>query len=119
MIKNFEEQTQELTEAELSLIPYLVNGLKTKTKSNPIKAPQIVASMNVFLQSKNHDVKLTEPRLRKCVNHIRTQGILPLIATSKGYFVSHDRQDILDQIDSLLQRANSISNCVDGLKKYL
>ena len=119
MIKNFESITEELTEVELSIIPYLINGLKTKTKNNPIKAPDIVSAMNVFFSHKEIDIKMTEPRLRKCVNHIRTNGLMPLIATSKGYYISNDREEILGQIESLKQRANSMLNGANGLKKYL
>lgn len=119
MIKNFESITEELTEKELSIIPFLVNGLITKTKSNPIKAPEIVEAMNVFLFNKKIDITLTEPRLRKCVNYIRTNGILPLIATSKGYYVSRDKTEILSQIESLQQRANSMIKGANGLKKFL
>ena len=74
--------------------------------------------MNVFAD-KNGLIKITEPRLRKLVNHIRVKGILPIIATSQGYYVSYDKQDILDQINSLTQRANSIINSANGLRNYL
>jgi hypothetical protein len=57
--------------------------------------------------------------LRKLVNHIRVKGILPIIATSQGYYVSYDKQDILDQINSLTQRANSILNSANGLRNFL
>lgn len=119
MIKNFEEHTQDLTEIELSIIPYLINGLKTKTKDNPIKAPEIVGAMNVFFAHKGIAIKMTEPRLRKCVNHIRSIGELPIIATSKGYYVSNDKEEILEQIESLRQRANSIIRTANGLKRIL
>jgi hypothetical protein len=119
MIKNFEDYTQELTEIELSIIPYLINGLKTKTKDNPIKAPDIVNAMNVFFTHKEIAIKMTEPRLRKCVNHIRSIGALPIIATSKGYYVSNDNLDILEQIESLTQRANSMLKSAKGLKKFI
>jgi hypothetical protein len=46
-------------------------------------------------------------------------GIMPIIATSQGYYVSHDKQEILDQINSLTQRANSIMNSANGLKNFL
>ena len=118
MINNFEDFTEDLTPDELMLIKPLMNGLKTKTKENTIKAPEIVKAMNVFAQ-KNGLIKITEPRLRKLVNHIRMNGIMPIIATSQGYYVSHDKQEILDQIHSLTQRANSILNSANGLRNFL
>jgi hypothetical protein len=118
MINNFEDFTEELNAEELKLVAPLMNGLRTKTKQNPIKAPEIVKAMNVFAQ-KNGLIKITEPRLRKLVNHIRVKGILPIIATSQGYYISYDKQEILDQINSLTQRANSIMKSANGLQNFL
>lgn len=119
MITGFENITHELTEEELTLIPVLVAGFKRRTKDNPIKAPQIVKLVNEFMQGKGSKVKLSEPRLRKCVNHIRTNGLLPLIATSHGYYVSTDPQEIKSQIQSLYERASSIRRCADGMASLI
>ena len=118
MINNFEDFTEELSPDELKLVAPLMNGLRTKTKENTIKAPEIVKAMNVFAE-KNGLIKITEPRLRKLFNHIRMKGILPIIATSQGYYVSYDKQEITDQINSLTQRANSILKSADGLRNFL
>jgi hypothetical protein len=42
-----------------------------------------------------------------------------LIATSQGYYVSYDAQEINAQIQSLVERANSILKSADGLKKFI
>lgn len=114
MITNFEEITSELTDAEKIVLPILINGLKKFYKDKPIKAPIIVAKIN-----EAYKVDLTEPRLRKLINHIRVNSLLPIIATSNGYFVSTDRQEIEKQIRSLEERARSIQKSADGLKKIL
>ena len=54
MINNFEDFTEELNPDELKLVAPLMNGLRTKTKQNPIKAPEIVKAMNVL--NKNYEV---------------------------------------------------------------
>jgi hypothetical protein len=118
MINNFEDFTEELTPDELKLVNPLMEGLRTKTKENTIKAPVIVKKMNEYAL-KHNLTKITEPRLRKLVNFIRVNGKLPIIATSQGYYVSYDKQEILDQINSLTQRANSIMNSANGLKNFL
>ena len=115
MITNFENITHELTEIELEMLPLIVNGFKRYTKNNPIKEPDIVSRFN----SKNLKLKLNGARLRKLVNHIRCHSMLPLIATSKGYYVSDDTEEIKNQIKSLRERANSINRCADGLLNYL
>ena len=113
MITNFETLTNELTEIEMQMLDRLVIGFKNYTKSNPIKEPDIVKRFN-----ERNNTKLTGVRLRKLVNHIRTNGIIPLIATSKGYYVSYDEEEIKNQIKSLKQRASSIENCANGLLKF-
>ncbi len=118
MINNFEDFTEELSPDELKLVAPLMKGLRSKTKDNTIKAPEIVKAMNIFAD-KNGLLRITEPRLRKLVNHIRVKGMLPIIATSQGYYVSYDKQEILDQINSLTQRANSIIKSADGLRNFL
>ena len=45
MINNFEDFTEELSPDELKLVAPLMNGLRTKTKENTIKAPEIVKAM--------------------------------------------------------------------------
>jgi hypothetical protein len=115
MLINFEEITTDLTPEELEWLELMVIGLRKYTAQNPIKAPDIVAGWN----SKPGRLKMTEVKLRKFCNHIRANGILPLIATSKGYFVSWDKEDIRNQVTSLEQRSRSIQSSADGLKRFL
>jgi hypothetical protein len=53
------------------------------------------------------------------VNYIRTNSIIPLIATSNGYFTSNCKETIQDQVKSLQERASSIMRCAEGMKKFL
>lgn len=115
MIKNFEEYTYELTNNEKKILPLIIQGFKNYSIKNPIKEPLIVSRFNI----RNSNLKLTAVRLRKLVNYIRVNSLLPLIATSKGYFVCYDKTIINTQIQSLRQRANSIDNCANGLEKLL
>jgi hypothetical protein len=119
MITNFETITAELTDEELSIIPILVSGFNNRTKENPIKEPKLVQEMNQYLIEKGYQIKMTGVRLRKMVNYIRTNSIIPLIATSNGYFVSYDNEEIQKQINSLTQRCNSIYRCAEGLKTFI
>lgn len=117
MVTNFENITHALTAEEEKLIPLLMNGLCTKTKDNPIKGPEIISKMNAYAEGKGLPA-LTEPRLRKCINHIRSNSLLPIIATSKGYYVSDDPAEIRDQVNSLRERAESILRSAAGLEKF-
>jgi hypothetical protein len=119
MITNFESITRELTPEEVEILPFILKGLQGHRKENPIKAPEIVRQFNDFLRSRGKKIRITEPRLRKFCNHIRTGALLPLIATPAGYFVSWDKNDILSQVTSLEQRASSISESARGLKNFI
>lgn len=119
MIKSFEEHTSDLSETELKIIPFLIEGFKKHDETDPIKAPVIVKKMNEFFVKNKSPFKMTEVKLRKCVNHIRSNSLLPLIATSDGYYITSDKEIIKSQIISLQQRAFSINTCAGGLEKFL
>jgi hypothetical protein len=119
MVENFETITEELTEEEMNLLPYVLNGFKTHKQENPIKAPAIVEAMNAKREQYGFKAKFTEARLRKFVNYIRTNALLPLIATSAGYFVTENPEVILSQIRSLKDRAKGIMQAADGLRTFI
>jgi hypothetical protein len=119
MITNFEHVTFELTNEEMEILPLVMHGFRHYKKTNPIKAELIVSRMNVFLHEHGYKIKMSQPRLRKMVNYIRSNSLIPLIANSQGYFTSDCKQTILEQITSLQERANSIERCAQGLKKFL
>ena len=107
MIKNFEDQTEELNSYELSkLVPAMVNGLKTKIgKHNAIKNADMVKAM------KRAGYSITDVKVRKIINHIRNNALVPcLIATSKGYYVGDSLQELEDYITSLAQREKAIKD---------
>jgi len=112
MITNFETITYDLTEYEFSLIRVLITGFNHRTKENPITADEILISM--FPK-----YKITGARLRKLCNFIRSEGMIPLIASKCGYYVSHDPIEINNQIKSLEERAAAILNSANGLKKFI
>jgi hypothetical protein len=119
MITNFEEHTHELTSDEMEILQLVIHGFRAYKKTNPIKAELIVKRMNVFLENNGYKIRLTQPRLRKLVNYIRSNSLIPLIATSHGYFTTNCKLTIQQQIISLQERANSIERCAQGLKKFL
>jgi hypothetical protein len=119
MITNFENYTNELNDQEMEILPIVIHGFRAYKKNNPIKAELIVKRMNQFLADRGYKIRLTQPRLRKLVNYIRSNSLLPLIATSQGYFTTDCKETIQIQIQSLQERANSIMNCAKGLNNFL
>lgn len=119
-LTNFEEITIDITDEEKNiLVPMLIKGFESRTKENPIKAFDIVQGMNDALLRKDIKIKFTDVRMRKCVNYIRSNSMIPIISTHHGYYVSNDKKEIQAQTDSLLQRAQSIINSAKGLQKFL
>ena len=104
-----------LTKQQLeTVVPKVIKVLSKTSIGNPLKAPQLVKRI------KRLGVKrMDESILRNCCNHIRTNAILPVIATSQGYYVSRDKTVIQNQIDSLRKRAASINKSTQGLRRYL
>ena len=111
MINGFAKETHELTDYEMSILPIIVSGLETKVgKENAITNIEMVKAM------KGAGHKLSPPRLRKIIHHIRITGLIErLVATSKGYYVSNDKEELEDYIESLMQRAESINRIATQL----
>lgn len=104
MIKGFDEQTQPLTEYEEKfLLPVVIAGLKTKRGAES-------AVTNTYIVSKlKTRYKVDAPRLRKIINHIRVNDLLPgLIATNNGYYLATSEAEINDYVDSLRGREDAI-----------
>lgn len=118
MITNFEKETDELQEWEYKLLPGIIKGLAKRTKINPITGEDICKKINDFYHL-DEKQNFNPIRFRKLTNFIRCKGILPVIATSKGYYCSYDKDQINDQIKSLEQRASAILASAAGLKKFL
>lgn len=115
MLEGFGDITYELTEQEAELVPIFISGLKNKVgKQNAVTSSHIINK----LQEKGH--KVNGARVRKIINHIRTAYLLPgLIATSKGYYISNDPEEIKQYIASLGHREAAISFVRNKMEEYL
>lgn len=116
MITNFEEITHELTPTEMELIPIFVSGLQTKIgKGNVVKNAEIISRLK-----KGLGITVSEARVRKIINYIRTSNLVPLlVATSSGYYVATDKEDVDRYIESLEQREREIRRVRESLKQQL
>jgi hypothetical protein len=113
MIVNFESVTKCLSDDELQTIAVLIGIVEKHSTVDPITGPELIKALEGY----GHF--LTGPRFRKLCNFIRSNSVLPLIATSKGYYVSYDPLEIANQIQSLEERAQVILAAASGLKKFL
>lgn len=119
MIPQFDLHTAPLTEDEKKLVPIIIKGLYPRVGSKyAIHASAICKAINDN-PDKYNGARLTDNRLRKITNYLRSACILPVIATSKGYYISYDKQDIKDQIESLQSRIDAMNVAIEGLKVWL
>ena len=105
MIKGFSNETSPLNDYELRvLLPVILAGMKDKQgKRNAVTNGYIIGRL------KQQGYRIDAPRLRKVINHIRTNDLIPgLIATSEGYFLAEDEQELMDYEDSLRGREEAI-----------
>lgn len=113
-------QSKELTIEEKNIIlPVLLKALKKSTYLNPIHAPKLVDWFN-YKKGVGPLTKMksnfSEQRLRKLVNYIRNNGILPVISGPTGYYVSTDPSEIISMAKSMEDRADSIRAAAKGLR---
>ena len=117
MITGFEEQTEPLTEQEREVfLPPIIKGLRVKVgKEKAVTNKDIVRGLKA-----NCDIKIGEARVRKMINYIRNNDIIPcLIATSKGYYIAETKGEMLDYIDSLYGRVEAIEADALSMKRQM
>ena len=114
MITNFHSETQELNDYELTtLLPMIVRGLQKR-----IGKESAITNKKMCVAMKERGYDISDARLRKIIHHIRANDLIPLLlATSKGYYISQDNQEIENYIKSLQERANSIEFIKTCLQK--
>jgi hypothetical protein len=110
MVIGFEEETAELTDLEKKAAKLIALGLNARIgREAAITNAQIIKAMN----KKGYD--LNSARIRKIIRYIRIEHMVRnLIATSKGYYVSKDRQEITKYRQSLRERAQAILSLMDS-----
>jgi hypothetical protein len=123
MITNFDKHTEDLTDNEAVYTEDVKRYLEffLRDKKTPVKQTDLCDQMNFkFVSEHGPDVfYITTARLRKYFNYFRVNGVLPLIATSEGCYISREPEEIQKQIVSLEERARQIQRAADGMKKFI
>ena len=122
MLFGFEEQTQPLNDIELHAASAIAECLRNHHvgKERAVTGEQIGRGMARYEQYRTADDKpyLTGARVRKIINHIRFAGWCPrLIASSNGYYVSNDDEELKQYVQSLRARAKAIYAVADKLER--
>lgn len=128
MIKSFEAYTYKITyEEKWYILPRLIKILSLAIgNEKAITNNQILRDINITnpIYTDSSDVisqiKSNGPRIRHLIHVIRVNDIIPyLIATSKGYYISNDMDEVNDYIESLEDRVKSIANVLRALRKQV
>ena len=108
MIKGFEEITADLSNDELQMVQSIIKGLINKQgKDKAITGAKICDAMN-----------LNGARLRKIINHIRINNLLPGLCSSKnGYFIAANIDELNDYLISLKQRIKAQVDVLNALEQ--
>lgn len=86
------------------LLPVMVRCLSNKTGKAMAVTNRFIVER---LKAGGYDIN--DIRVRKIISHIRTNGLVPcLIASSAGYYISRDRKEMADYINSLKGRERAI-----------
>lgn len=115
MLNGFETYTSDLNQYETeTLLPIVVAGLGYKKgRANAVTNKQIVSRL------RDRGLKINDARVRKLINHIRNNNILPgLIATSEGYYISTDPTEVNNYIESLVGRERAIGSIRRKFQEY-
>ena len=113
MIRNFEKETDRLSEYEKeNMLPVVREVLERAVgKSRAITNSQIVGR---YLPG------ASEARVRKIINHIRNRHIIDgLMATTKGYYVATTREELEGYVESLQGRISAIRKVMQSIRRQM
>lgn len=126
MITGFEKETELLTEFEKQLVNPICAGLrahvgKHRAISNKLICEAINERPKGFITEDmvKAGFKLTDIRLRKIINHIRNNDIIPMLCSNaKGYYVG-SKNEAREYLQSLDERIGAIQNTRNSISKQL
>jgi len=120
MITNFEKYTHELTPKEIDFIlPRVIKILSERQGKEKVATNQkIVDYLNGLQSIIDADAMTSTRRIRKIIHEIRVNGDVPcLIATSEGYYIADNDDELEAYMLSLRERVNSIQAVYTALRQ--
>lgn len=100
------------------LVIVLLKGAHGKEKA--ISCEQIVRWINSTQSVQYANAHTSAPRIRHIIHVLRTSGVVAfLVASSNGYYISKDVNEIMRYIDSVEDRARTIMRVATALKEQL
>lgn len=115
MINGFEKFTKDLNDYEKNtLLPIMCKCFANHIgKENAVTNATICEKMN----DKGYE-KVSEARVRKIINYIRTNNLVPrLMASGNGYYITNNSDELKDYIESLIGRKEAIEGVICAVQK--
>jgi len=106
MLTNFNEITVELSTEEHEMVDVIIARFKALPgRENVVTNTEMLTKLN-----ERYGLKLKEPRIRKIIQFIRINNLLPgLIGTSSGYYYTENIEEIEKWILSMQERERAIA----------
>jgi len=95
---------------------YIVHLLSAAKKTKEITNDSLCTLVNN--KYSDLETKMSPVIIRKIINGLRQSGI-PVLANSRGYFISNDKEEMLEMYISLMNRANAIIKAAQGIKNKI
>lgn len=115
MITGFEEYTDELSALERDhIMEILKDALLLTDKERPLNNHELKRIVQTT------ELNTSAPRIRHMIHVLRVTDAIPcLVANSKGYYITKDRQELENYKQSLDDRLRSIYNVRRSIKRQL
>lgn len=116
MVTNFEQYTADVKDKEMPIVDYIVSRIKLNVGQNS-QVTNAQIRKKILEQKK---VKIAEPKLRKFIQYIRQQNLVPMLcATQKGYYVAQSVQEFQAYTDTVEERINGMSYTLKVMREQI
>jgi hypothetical protein len=108
MIRRFEEHTKPLSDDLIeNVVPVIASYLRRAIGADAALTNGRLRAMFVVETGR----ALADTTVRAVIHHIRAEGIVAdLVASSAGYYVADNAEDVIEYAESLRERAESIAS---------
>lgn len=113
-INNFEKETHQITELEIEMSNYI----SSRISGNIGKDSAVTSNIIRKALLNKYDKNITGSRIRKMINFIRRKKDFNgcLVASSNGYYIERNKEQIEIYIESLRQRAEAINHIANEVE---
>lgn len=94
------------------VIPAIESILRKTDKSKSLYSDEIIKMINTKVELEK---PLTQIQFRQCINYMRRNKVLPIMAGSNGYYITDDIEQMAAQVESFNSRIKALEQARDGI----